>query len=169
MRAALRRSAAGVGIATTLALISACGGGSDSGPPTASEFRSEANAVCRDAGEALADLDVPVEPDQFAAALEVVLPLQEALIDDLRQVDAPEALTETYSDALALLSEQRSLGQQALDDIEGGGDPTAVLATLGPELQGSEERLDEIMLELGLSDCVDARGGGEAPPSQEAP
>ncbi len=105
----------------------------------------------------LADITMPSNPDEFVTSLEMALPLQEELIDDLRDVDAPEELTERYSDALALLSEQRSLGQQALDDIEGGGDPVAVITTLGPEIQRNEERLDEVALELGLVDCA----GGE--------
>lgn len=150
------RSGAGVGVGVAIAVTAAaaCGGGSDSGPPSAAEFRNEANAVCRDAVESLAAIDPPSGPGQFAGALEEVLPRQEALLDDLREVEPPEELVETYEDALALLSEQRALGQQALNDIEGGGNAAAVLTTLGPEIQESEERIDEIMLELGVADCA---------------
>jgi hypothetical protein len=165
----LWRSAACAGIAITVAVVAACSGDSDSGPPSVAEFRNEANAVCRDAAGSLADIDPPTAPRDFAASLEEALPLQEALIEDLREVEPSEELVETYGDALGILSEQRSLGQQALNDIDGGGDAAAVVTTLGPEIQESEERIDEIMLELGLADC--AQGGDPGPPgnAQEDP
>lgn len=166
MAARFWRSGAGAGIVIAVTAVAACGGGSDSGPPSVPEFRNEANAVCREAAESLADIDPPTAPGEFAVALEEVLPLQEDLIDGLRGVEPPEELVETYEDALEVLSEQRALGQQALNDIGGGGNAAGVLTTLGPEIQESEERIDEIMLELGLADCA-ASGDLAAPAARD--
>lgn len=155
MRTAARRALLGATAAMTLGIVTACGSGDSSPEPLpASEFRERANAVCRQAGVDLAAIPEPASPAGLADSLAAALPLEREQIDELDDIAPPPELAQPFEQALALLGEQLALGQQAVNDLNGGRDPAEVITTLGPEIERNEQRLDELAAELGLDDCA---------------
>lgn len=139
-------------LATTTFLLvglAACGGGSDR--LSADEFRERADALCKEADEAIEALDEPTsvdDADEFFAATKAEF---EELISGLKDLTPPEDLEEDYLEAINLLEDQSEvlddLAQAVADEDDAAGQDAI---ERGDEI---DAELDQLGSELGLSEC----------------
>jgi hypothetical protein len=151
MQLVRRRSLAGLVAIGATAFIAGCGGGSDS--LSADDFRSQADAVCADSEREIDALTDPTSNDQVLAYLRAALPVQQAQLDRLRELDPPEELQDDFDSAVGLLEQQIDAADAAADRIEAGEDPEAVLTEAGPNIESLGDQADERAQALGLTVC----------------
>jgi hypothetical protein len=146
-----RRLSAALAALGAAALIAGCGGGSDS--LSAEEFRQQADAICAE-GEARTDaLTAPTTPEEVLPFLQTGLPLADEQRERLAELDPPDDLQAAFDEAQDLNQQRRDLLQQAVDRIEAGEDPEAVLRELEPELDRLQGEARAKARELGLTVC----------------
>jgi hypothetical protein len=146
------------------ALVAGCGGGDST--LSADEFRERADAVCADAGERLDALTEPTAGEEVLPYLETGLPIQAEELERIRELEPPDELQAAFDEALELNQQRQDLIRQAADRIEGGEDPQAVIAEVGPELERLQAEARAKARELGLAVCGaddDASGATTAP------
>jgi soluble cytochrome b562 len=146
-----RRTLGGLAALGAVALIAGCGGGSDS--LSAEEFRSQADAVCADAERQIDDLTEPRSGEQVLAFLRAGLPIQEAQLERLREIEPPDDLRSDYDEGMDLLEQQIAAIDAAADRIEAGEDPEAVLGEVDEEISSLGDEADERARALGLTVC----------------
>lgn len=148
-----RRPLAGMVAIGATALIAGCGGGSDS--LSADEFRTQADAICADTDRQIDALTEPTAADQFLPFLREGLPIQQAQLDRLRDLEPPEELSGDFDAAIGLLEQQITAIEGAADRIEGGEDPEAVAEEVGESIEAISDQADERAAALGLTVCGD--------------
>jgi hypothetical protein len=146
-----RRPLAGLAVLGAAALIAGCGGGSDS--LSADEFREQADAICAEGDEATDALTAPTTPDQVLPFLRTGLPITDEQRERIAALDPPDELQATFDEAQELNQQRRDLVQQAVDRIEAGEDPEAVLRELDPQLDQLQAEARAKARELGLAVC----------------
>jgi hypothetical protein len=146
-----RRPLAGLAVLGAAALIAGCGGGSDS--LSADEFREQADAICAEGDEATDALTTPTTADQVLPFLQTGLPISDEQGERIAELDPPDDLQATFDEAQDLNQQRRDLLQQAVDRIEAGEDPEAVLQELDPELDRLQAESRAKARELGLTVC----------------
>lgn len=154
-----RRSLAGIAALGAVAFIAGCGGGSDS--LTAEEFRTQADAICADYNSQAASLTAPTRPSEYLASLKEIVPLQKSQLDKLKELQPPSELSATFDEALALLERQSGVLDTAVERLEGGDDPEAVLNEIATEAGSIGDEADAKAEELGLKVCG-TDGAGDA-------
>jgi hypothetical protein len=160
MPLAVRRSIAGLAAIGAVAFIAGCGGGSDS--LSAEEFRTQADAVCADTDRQIDELTEPTSGDQVLAFLRAGLPIQEAQLAKLRELEPPEELKADFDSAMGLLEQQTTAIDAAADRIEGGEDAEAVLTEVNDQISGLGDQADEKAQTLGLTVCGDDSDSGDS-------
>lgn len=146
-----RRPIAGIAALGALALISGCGGGSDS--LTADEFRSQADSICADFNRKSDALAAPTSAAGIGPFLVEGLKIQKEQFSKLEALTPPSELSGTYDEALALLRKQLTTITEASDRVSGGEDATAVVTELTSEVDSLNEQADAKAKELGLTVC----------------
>jgi small-conductance mechanosensitive channel len=147
-----RRPLAGLAVLGAAALIAGCGGGgSDS--LSADEFREQADAICADGDEATDALTAPTTPEQILPFLQTGLPISDEQRERIAALDPPDELQAAFDEAQDLNQQRRDLLQQAVERIEAGEDPEAVLRELDPQLDQLQEESRAKARELGLAVC----------------
>jgi hypothetical protein len=131
-------------------VLASCGGDDDEG---SDEFLQQANAICADYGPKIAAIPPPSEDiDEWGAVGADIGDQLEASVNELRLLNPPDELADSYSEWVALradlLTEMR--GVQEAGDIHDEAGVEAGLASI-TELQA---QADELAEELGLTDCT---------------
>jgi hypothetical protein len=78
-------------VAVAVLALAGCGG-SGGGRLSASEYRSEADAICAEANTKLTDLGSPSTPAELRELMKKARPTLERAIDDLEALKPPESL-----------------------------------------------------------------------------
>lgn len=147
------RAARIVAAAPLIAIILvACGGD----PLTKEEFITQADAICAAAEEEIADLERPTNPDQIDDFVERARELTENTLEQLRELEPPEADAEELERMLDAI--QRAVDQ--LPDLAEAAktNDTQAIADASREVQEATETSREIASEYGFEKC-----GGVAP------
>lgn len=137
--------------ALAAAVLAACGGGSGD-RLSEEEFREQANAICTDYNEQIADLGSPTSPEDIPDYVERGIPIIEEGIAKLRELNPPEAMADEYDRMLdeteKTIPVARQLSEAAADE-----DAEAVqeAISLGQEADAESDRLAR---ELGLESCA---------------
>jgi hypothetical protein len=138
------------------AVLGACGGGDGSGERLSEEeFREQANAICTDYNEQIADLGTPTSPADIPDYVERGIPIIEEGIAKLRELNPPEDIADDY-DTMLDETEKAIPAARQLSDAAADQDAEAVqeAISLGQEADAESDR---IARELGLDEC----GSGE--------
>jgi hypothetical protein len=90
------------------------------------------------------------------------LPIQEAQLEKLRDLEPPEELKADFDEAMGLLEQQTTAIDAAADRIEGGEDAEAVLTEVNDEISGLGDQADAKAEALGLSVCGEDSDSGDA-------
>jgi ABC-type glycerol-3-phosphate transport system substrate-binding protein len=135
------------------AVLAACGGGDASSERLSEEeFREQANAICTDYNEQIADLGSPASPEDIPDYVERGIPIIEEGIAKLRELNPPEELADDYDRMLdeteKTIPVARQLSEAAADE-----DAEAVqeAISLGQEADAESDR---IAREMGLESCA---------------
>ena len=150
----MQSRAARIVVATPLAVIilAACGGD----PLSKEEFIAQADAICAEAEEEIADMERPTNPDQIDSFVQQARELTENTLEQLRELDPPEADAEQLEQMLDAI--QRAVDQLlALAEAAKTND-TQAIADASREVQEATETSREIASEYGFEKC-----GGVAP------
>jgi hypothetical protein len=130
--------------------LASCGGDEDEG---SDEFAQQANAVCADYGPKIAAIPPPAEDiDEWGAVGADIGDQLEASVNELRLIEPPDELADSYSEWVGLRAELLT-EMRGVQDAGNLHDETGVEAGLATitELQAEADELAE---ELGLPDCV---------------
>jgi ABC-type glycerol-3-phosphate transport system substrate-binding protein len=135
------------------AVLAACGGGDASSERLSEEeFREQANAICTDYNEQIADLGSPTSPEDISDYVERGIPIIQEGIAKLRELNPPEDMADDYDRMLdeteKTIPVARQLSEAAADE-----DAEAVqeAISLGQEADAESDR---IARELGLESCA---------------
>jgi hypothetical protein len=134
------------------ALLSGCGGDEDGDRLSAEEFRTQANAICAEYNQTIADLGEPPSPEEIPGYVDRVIPVVEDGLAELRALNPPAELEEDYNTMLDEVAKAipaaRALGEAAADQ-----DVTALQEAI-EEGQRADEAADQIARRLGLDRCA---------------
>ena len=145
-----RVGALGVLIAT----VAACGGGG--GELTRVEYVRRANAVCRDAAQAVEDLRVPrtADGDALVSASAAVVQIQRRALERLRELSAPTADRAALTRWLALVDQTLDQSDASVRAQRSGDVQAALTANANGEVL--DRQADELARRYGLTSCVQA-------------
>lgn len=136
--------------AAAIAVLVSCG---DDGSPSVTEFRADANRVCRDAERELDRIQstAPNSASQAEEQARAVADVSQKALDNLRKIEPPEELKASYDRYLAAREEgigfiEESRDAAADNDIEAYVRGKTRLA------EGQPARR-QLALELGLGSC----------------
>ena len=152
-----RRSLAGLCAAGAIVLAAGCGGGGDgSNALSASEFRTQADAICQTSNDTIAALTEPTAAStnaQVSAFLAAGLKASDAQIAQLRALDPPSDLAPTVDQALDLLEQRQTRIRAVADRVAAGEDFTKVITQENAQITSLNDRADAKARELGLTVC----------------
>ncbi len=152
-----RRSLAGLCAAGAIVLAAGCGGGGGgSNALSASEFRSQADAICQTSKDTIAALTAPTVAStnaQVSAFLAAGLKASDAQIAQLRALDPPSDLAPTVNQALGLLEQRQTRIRAVAGRVAAGEDFTKVIAQENAQITSLNDRADAKARELGLTVC----------------
>jgi hypothetical protein len=152
-----RRSLAGLCAAGAIVFAAGCGGGSDgSNALSASEFRSQADAICQTSKDTIAALTEPTAAStnaQVSAFLAAGLKASDAQMAQLRALDPPSDLAPTVDQALDLLEQRQTRIRAVAGRVAAGEDFTKVIAQENAQITSLNDRADAKARELGLTVC----------------
>ena len=152
-----RRSLAGLCAAGAIVFAAGCGGGSDgSDALSASEFRTQADAICQTSKDTIAALDEPTAAStnaEVSAFLTAGLEATDAEIAKLRALRAPSDLSGTLGEALDLLDQRQERIRAATAKVADGEEVQTVLQDANAEIDSLNGKADAKARELGLTVC----------------
>jgi hypothetical protein len=161
-----RLLSASIAVAGAVALTAGCGGSgssssttagaSSTGAPSADAFRSQADAVCRDANTQLNALTAPSDSSSaadVASYLHRGLTISGDELDRLRAITPPADLKDDYDSALDLLSRRDAQLKTAADKIAGGADASQVIGAADARITSLNDQAKAKAKTLGLSVC----------------
>jgi hypothetical protein len=152
-----RRSLAGLCAAGAIVLAAGCGGGGGgSNALSASEFRTQADAICQTSKDTIAGLTEPTAAStnaQVSAFLAAGLKASDAQIAQLRALDPPSDLAPTVDQALDLLEQRQTRIRAVADRVAAGEDFTKVITQENAQITSLNDRADAKARELGLTVC----------------
>ena len=143
---------AGLAVLGAAAFISGCGG-SGSSSLSASEFRTQADAICADLNTQIAALTQPTSADAFLPYLRAGLPIQQAQLKKLEALKPPADLKATYAEAIDLQKQEVAAVSAAADRIAGGEAPATVVKDVSAGIDAINAKSDAKAKELGLKVC----------------
>jgi predicted small lipoprotein YifL len=140
-----------IALACLLALAG-CGGDD---PLSTDEYRQQARTICTDAERASDAVRPPTRatPAAIADYFKRILEVNDRTTNRFAELEPPSELEDAHEDALqanrAGVEEVRKL----VDELEKGGDPTAVLQDAPERLQRFVERSRQAARRLGVPEC----------------
>ena len=96
-------------VGASLVIAGCGGGGGDSATLSADEFRTQADAICKQAEDALDALGSPSSEAEFPGFFKQATELNRDQLAKLEDLSPPEELKSDYDEALGLLREQQKL------------------------------------------------------------
>jgi hypothetical protein len=153
-----RRSLAGFCAAGAIVFVAGCGGGGGDGSAalSASDFRTQADAICQTSKDTIAALTQPSSSStnaEVSAFLTAGLDATDAEIAKLRALEAPSDLSGTLGEALDLLDQRQARIRAATARVAGGEDVQTVLQDADAEIDNLNGQADAKARELGLTVC----------------
>ena len=146
------RRAWALGIVATLLVAAGCGGGGGDRLSEA-ELREQGNAICAKYQEQIDALETPSAVEDIPGYVEEAAPIVEREIDELKELDPPEDVQETFDEMIAEAEKTVQAGRD-LGEAAEANDAAAIEQTLD-EGNAASARADEHATELGLTNCVD--------------
>jgi hypothetical protein len=144
----------GLQLVFLVALAPACGGAAGSDSLSASEFRDQAEAICRDVEET----DVPppsdfTDVDRYVDEFTGVI---DRSVSDFHELNPPEEFRARWQEYLKLIDQAASILHQAGEDLEGAtpAEAAELADEVGVTIEGLAVRGHAIERELGLDECV---------------
>jgi hypothetical protein len=156
-----RLLSASIAVAGAVALAAGCGGSGSSssttaGASSADAFRTQADAICRDANTQLNALTAPSDSSSaadVASYLRSGLKLSGDELDRLRALTPPADLKDDYDSALDLLSRRDAELKSAADKIAGGADANTVIGAADARITSLNDQAKAKATALGLTVC----------------
>lgn len=153
-----RRSLAGFCAAGAMVFAAGCGGGGDdaSDSLSASEFRTQADAICQTSKDAIAALPQPTPSSsnaEVSAFLTAGLEASDTQIAKLRALAAPSDLAGTVDETLDLLEQRQTRIRAVADRVAAGEDFETVIDEANEQIDTLNNQADAKAKELGLTVC----------------
>jgi hypothetical protein len=149
----VRRPAA-VLLALLLLALGACGG--DDGL-SATEYRSQARKICRDADRATEAVEEPTRATSQAIVdyFERLLRANERSTKRFEALDPPEELQDAHNDALRANRDGVREVRRVISELEEGGEPREVLTGAQTRLERLSRDAADAARRLGVPECAD--------------
>jgi hypothetical protein len=145
----------------TLALLAGCGGGDDGGGPTKDRFVADANRICREGEQRIAEVsreqqarlrEAAGDRRVIAEVLETTTKAYEPYLERLRGLEAPSELQEGWTKFLDGVGEAFDLIPELADATRERDRET--LAELTSEFSEIADDTRPFAQQNGLSDCL---------------
>lgn len=146
----IRRWLVGLAVAAASVAFASCGSGSSTSPE---EFQADANRVCHDAERELDRIQAmpPGTADQAEKQAEALIDVSEQALDNLRKIDPPEDLADTYDRYLAEREKGIGFIEDARDAAADNDSDAYVRAKR--RLAAEQPTRRQLALQLGLGAC----------------
>ncbi len=135
--------------------LAACGGDDDDSGSEGEDFASQASAVCIDAGDQIADINLDLGYDQdeqdTIKKVTAVSSVREQVLADLEALEPPTDQAEDFDAYLAERQETIDLVEPQLRALEVGDEEQ--IAAAGAMVQASSDKAQKAAAELGLEGC----------------
>lgn len=130
--------------------LGSCGDGSEVSPQ---EFQAEANRVCRDVERELDRIQEmpPRTAEQAEEQADALVDVSDQALDNLRQIDPPEELEQTYERYLSAREEAIGFIEEAREAAADKDSQAYVRAKR--DLAAGQPTRRQLALQLELSDC----------------
>lgn len=157
MNSRLRAALAASSCALLLATGAACGG-SDAGGGggaalSADEFRTKADAICKDYRARIKALPEPTGPSDIGAYFEKALPLVKEEYAKLRELTPPAELKADMDATMALLDQVVAKTEDVQKRIAGGEDALTVIGAADAEINRINDEAKAKAVKMGLKEC----------------
>jgi hypothetical protein len=146
------RRAWALGIVATLLVAAGCGGGGGDRLSEA-ELREQGNAICAKYQEQIDALETPSAVEDIPGYVEEAAPIVEREIDELKELDPPEDVQETFDEMIAEAEKTLVAGRELSEAAE-QNDEAAIEQALD-EGNVASDRANDRAQSLGLTECVD--------------
>ena len=141
---------AGFATLGAVALIAGCGGSDNL---SADEFRSQADAICKETDAKIAAIPEPTSEDAFLSYLRSGLPIQQAQLTKLENLKPPSEMKDTFAQAMDLQRQQIAAISAAADRIDSGEGAQAVVRDVSDDIDAIKNQADAKAKDLGLTVC----------------
>jgi hypothetical protein len=143
---------AALATAAAIVALASCGGGGD-GSISAKQFQTEANQVCKDVEQQLNRIQstVPRTADQAEKQAAAVVDVSQQALGNLRQIDPPENLKDTYDKYLQ--ARERAIGFVENSRDAAASNNANAYARAKTRLAEGQPSRRELALQLGLRRC----------------
>jgi hypothetical protein len=146
----MRRSAAALVAGAMVLAASACGGEERL---SKEDFQKEGNAICAKYDKQIEEIGTPTSVEEVPAYVKKVLPIVERQIEDMKELNPPEADQQAFDEMIAEAEKTVEAGGD-LGEAADANDDAAIEKALN-EGNAASDRADEHATDLGLTDCVD--------------
>ena len=130
--------------------LAACGGGDDR--LSRQELVSQADAICMDFERRIDELGEPQSLEALAEFAREAQPIFDEGLDELRELEPPEDLEETYGRWIATGDETADVLQE-LGEAAGDGDEAEV-RRISERADDLDQRSDRLARRIGLKECA---------------
>ncbi|MCB0871902.1 MAG: hypothetical protein H6531_03445 [Actinobacteria bacterium] len=149
-------------VGASLVIAGCGGGGGDSATLSADEFRTQADAICKQAEDALDALGSPSSEAEFPGFFKQATELNRDQLAKLEDLSPPEELKSDYDEALGLLREQQKLYEDANTRVAGGENALTVIQSLDSKVRDLTDQAEQKASELGLRECGNGSSSGSS-------
>ncbi|MEW6583765.1 MAG: hypothetical protein AB1416_13495 [Actinomycetota bacterium] len=154
------RVALAVSALTVPALVAAgCGDSKTGGGTTtvtaltADEWRTQADAICKDIDTRGESVDQPSGPSELQAFLEQLIPLGQEGVDRLKALTPPAEVASFQTQAVSLQQQAVDVLKDALERVKNGEDPTKLGEEISAKIGPLSDQLDQLADDAGLTEC----------------
>jgi hypothetical protein len=134
--------------------VAGCGGGSDGGGLTASEYRNEANSLCRQSAEAARRQPEPKSLDEIDDSFQHILNESKPYDRRFAALNPPPELRAKHEEAVRDTRRVEAYLERLVRKLRRSHDQGATLSKASPGLGRLIEEGNRHSRALGLDDCV---------------
>jgi hypothetical protein len=146
----VRRSAAALAAALVLA-VTGCGSTVLSSP----QLRADASRICTVTRRGTDRIPVPTKPAGGASFLRRGDTSLKAELTALRRLQPPKAAAAEYRAAIDAIARELQILQEALTNVQHGGDPLQIFRSVSGRLRPLEVRANGVWTALQIPACVE--------------
>ena len=148
----MRRALASVSVLGLMLAAAGCGGGGGE-RLTKAEFATQANAICNDFNEELEGLGEPKSLEELAELADKAIPIFEAGLGDLRDLNPPEEIEAAVDEWLDTGDEALERSKRLRDAAKDGDE--AEVRRIGQEVSEAEPKSDALARAVGATTCAE--------------
>lgn len=132
--------------------VAGCGGGGGGGERLSlEEYRSQADAICKEYGDRLDAIGAPNSLDEFGEVMKDGKAIASEQLEKLRELAAPEEIESVVDEAYATLDEQLALFDELIAAAE--AEDEAKITSIIDGGEALDKKANDLAKQAGLTEC----------------